>query len=72
MKQLLNSAIALVITLAIAASSYQWLEAPFLRLKERFTVVPSRPCNILRVDILRAFSGLRDIEKVARTSQRFS
>jgi peptidoglycan/LPS O-acetylase OafA/YrhL len=27
---------------ALAAASYRWLEAPFLRLKERFTRVPSR------------------------------
>jgi peptidoglycan/LPS O-acetylase OafA/YrhL len=30
------------LNLAIAAASYRWLEAPFLRLKERFTRVPSR------------------------------
>ncbi len=30
------------INLALAAASYRWLEAPFLRLKERFTRVPSR------------------------------
>jgi len=42
-KQFMNSAISLVITFGIAACSYGWLEAPFLRLKEHFTVVASRP-----------------------------
>jgi peptidoglycan/LPS O-acetylase OafA/YrhL len=30
------------LNVAMAAASYRWLEAPFLRLKERFTGVPSR------------------------------
>ena len=30
------------LNVAMAAASYRWLEAPFLRLKERFTRVPSR------------------------------
>jgi peptidoglycan/LPS O-acetylase OafA/YrhL len=30
------------LTVAMAAVSYRWLESPFLRLKERFTRVPSR------------------------------
>ncbi len=30
------------LNVALAAVSYRWLEAPFLRLKERFTRVPSR------------------------------
>jgi peptidoglycan/LPS O-acetylase OafA/YrhL len=30
------------LNVALAAASYRWLEAPFLRLKERFTRVPSR------------------------------
>ncbi len=34
---------ALVITIALAAASYRFLEAPALRLKERFTAVESRP-----------------------------
>lgn len=34
--------VALGINVALAAGSYRWLEAPFLRLKERFTRVPSR------------------------------
>ena len=35
--------LALVITITGAAISYQWFESPFLRLKERFTYVHSRP-----------------------------
>ncbi len=34
--------LAFGINVALAAVSYRWLEAPFLRLKERFTRVPSR------------------------------
>jgi peptidoglycan/LPS O-acetylase OafA/YrhL len=34
--------VGFVLTLAIAAASYRFLERPFLRLKERFTYVPSR------------------------------
>ena len=33
--------VAFAITVALAAASYKWLEKPFLRLKSRFTVVPS-------------------------------
>jgi len=33
--------IAFALTLALAACSYRWLERPFLRLKARFTAVPS-------------------------------
>lgn len=43
MKQVLESAISLIITFVIAALSYKWLEEPFLKLKERFTFVASRP-----------------------------
>ena len=38
-----QSAIGLMLTIAIAAASYRWLESPFLRLKERFAHVQSRP-----------------------------
>jgi peptidoglycan/LPS O-acetylase OafA/YrhL len=31
-----------LVTVALAAASYRWLETPFLRLKERYTRVPSR------------------------------
>jgi peptidoglycan/LPS O-acetylase OafA/YrhL len=34
--------LAFVFNVALAAASYRWLEAPFLRLKERFARVPSR------------------------------
>ncbi len=34
---------ALAMTVALSAASYQWLEKPFLRLKNRFTLVASRP-----------------------------
>jgi peptidoglycan/LPS O-acetylase OafA/YrhL len=32
---------ALAVSVSIAEASYRWLERPFLRLKERFTYVPS-------------------------------
>jgi peptidoglycan/LPS O-acetylase OafA/YrhL len=38
-----QSAVGLAFTIAIAAASYRWLESPFLRLKERFAHVRSRP-----------------------------
>jgi peptidoglycan/LPS O-acetylase OafA/YrhL len=34
---------SLCLTIALAAASYHFLEAPFLELKRRFTFVPSRP-----------------------------
>jgi peptidoglycan/LPS O-acetylase OafA/YrhL len=34
---------AFILNIAIAAASYRFLETPFLRLKSRFAVVPSRP-----------------------------
>jgi peptidoglycan/LPS O-acetylase OafA/YrhL len=42
-KQMVNITISFFVTLAIAACSYEWLESSFLRFKERFTVVASRP-----------------------------
>ncbi len=36
-------AVGLGITIMLAALSYKYLESPFLRLKERFTYVASRP-----------------------------
>jgi len=37
------AAAGLLVTIALAALSYRWLESPFLRLKERYTYVHSRP-----------------------------
>ena len=34
---------ALVLTIAISAASYGFLETPFLKLKSRFALIPSRP-----------------------------
>lgn len=36
-------AFSLGMAVALAAMSYRWLETPFLRLKERYTIIPSRP-----------------------------
>jgi peptidoglycan/LPS O-acetylase OafA/YrhL len=38
-----QSMVGLALTVALAAASYRWLESPFLRLKERFAHVQSRP-----------------------------
>jgi peptidoglycan/LPS O-acetylase OafA/YrhL len=35
--------LALLITILVSMLSYQFLEKPFLRLKERFTFIQSRP-----------------------------
>ncbi|HUO04476.1 MAG TPA: acyltransferase [Candidatus Binataceae bacterium] len=37
------AATAFVLTVAMAAASYRWLETPFLKIKTRFTYVPSHP-----------------------------
>jgi peptidoglycan/LPS O-acetylase OafA/YrhL len=38
-----QSGLGLALTVVLAAASYRWLESPFLRLKERFAHVQSRP-----------------------------
>ena len=43
LRVMVQSGFAFVLTLALAAASYRWLESPFLRLKERFAHVQSRP-----------------------------
>jgi peptidoglycan/LPS O-acetylase OafA/YrhL len=40
---LAQSMVGLALTILLAAVSYRWLESPFLRLKERFAHVQSRP-----------------------------
>jgi peptidoglycan/LPS O-acetylase OafA/YrhL len=40
---LAQSVVGLALTVVLAAASYRWLESPFLRLKERFAHVQSRP-----------------------------
>lgn len=42
-QHLLSAICALVLTLVFASLSYKYLETPFLLLKKRFTIVPSRP-----------------------------
>jgi peptidoglycan/LPS O-acetylase OafA/YrhL len=37
---------ALLLTIALASASYRWLETPFLRLKEKFAVIKSRPVEL--------------------------
>jgi peptidoglycan/LPS O-acetylase OafA/YrhL len=38
-----RATVGLVLSLSAAMLSYRWLELPFLKLKDRFTLVPSRP-----------------------------
>jgi peptidoglycan/LPS O-acetylase OafA/YrhL len=40
---LASKALGFVMTLILAFASYRWIESPFLRLKERFSTVLSRP-----------------------------
>jgi peptidoglycan/LPS O-acetylase OafA/YrhL len=40
---LATKALALVMTVILAFASYRWIESPFLRLKDRFATVLSRP-----------------------------
>jgi peptidoglycan/LPS O-acetylase OafA/YrhL len=40
---LAQSIVGLILTILLASASYRWLETPFLRLKERFAHVRSRP-----------------------------
>ena len=42
LRHVAGTSISLSLAFAMAAASYKWLETPFLKLKERFTVVPSR------------------------------
>jgi peptidoglycan/LPS O-acetylase OafA/YrhL len=43
MRYLGYAALGLLLTIALSSISYRWLESPFLRLKNRFAVVQSRP-----------------------------
>jgi peptidoglycan/LPS O-acetylase OafA/YrhL len=40
---LATKALAFLMTVALALASYRWIESPFLRLKDRFATVLSRP-----------------------------
>jgi peptidoglycan/LPS O-acetylase OafA/YrhL len=42
-KQLVTTVLGFVMTVFLALASYRWVESPFLRLKDRFATVLSRP-----------------------------
>jgi peptidoglycan/LPS O-acetylase OafA/YrhL len=42
-RYMLRVSVALATTIALSIASYRWLETPFLRIKQRFTHVLSRP-----------------------------
>jgi peptidoglycan/LPS O-acetylase OafA/YrhL len=42
-RRLGNVVLGFFLTLLLAFASYRWVESPFLRLKDRFTTVLSRP-----------------------------
>jgi peptidoglycan/LPS O-acetylase OafA/YrhL len=46
-RHMLHLAASLLLTIAVAAFSYRFFETPFLKLKERFAVIASRPICIL-------------------------
>src|SRR5581483_927497 len=62
--QLVSWIFAFALTLILAACSYRWLETPFLRLKERFAVVPSRPVQHQSLPLFGAISSLNRFDVV--------
>lgn len=45
----LHHCVALAVAIVCAMASFRWLESPFLKLKQRFTHVPSRPASLTAV-----------------------
>jgi peptidoglycan/LPS O-acetylase OafA/YrhL len=41
--RLASLTIGMVLTVSFSVLSYRWIETPFLKLKDRFTAVSSRP-----------------------------